>query len=181
MSKRSIALLAIAFAAMVACDDAPESGRNVVSILEFNGGAPVQSDVLVDNGTDPAYVAEDLIPVIFQSRPYNALVTGTTHNQVMIDSYHIAWTRTDGGSGALPARDESSNIYITTGEETDAVIRLVTWGDKSGPILSGLIGSPNQVGMRADITFHGREVGTEEEFEVQASISVNFSDAVNLE
>ena len=181
MSKRSIALLTVALLAMAACDDAPESGRTVVSISNFNQGAPVQSDVVVDNGTDPAYVAEDIVPAVFVARPYNELVTGTSHSQVVIESYHIDWTRTDGGTGALASRDEASSIYITVGEDTDALIRLVTWGDKSGPVLSGLIGSPNQVSMRADITFQGREVGTTEEFEIKTSVSVNFSDAVNIQ
>jgi hypothetical protein len=181
MSKRSIALLTVALLAMAACDDAPESGRTVVSITEFNQGAPVQSDVVVDNGTDPPYVAEDLVPAVFTARPYSDLVTGTSHSQVVIESYHIVWTRTDGGSGALATRDEASSIYITVGEDTDATIRLVTWGDKSGPVLSGLMGSSNQIGMRADITFHGREVGTDEEMELQTSVSVNFSDAVNIQ
>lgn len=181
MSKRSIALVAVALLAMAACDDAPESGRTVVSISNFNQGAPVQSDVVVDNGTDPAYVAEDIVPATFVARPYNDLVTGTSHSQVVIASYHIVWTRTDGGTGALPARDEASAIYITVGEDTDALIRLVTWGDKNNAVLSGLIGSPNQVGMRADITFHGREVGTDEEVELQTSVSVNFSDAINTQ
>ena len=84
MSKRSIALVAVALLAMAACDDAPESGRTVVSISSFNQGAPVQSDVVVDNGTDPAYVAEDIIPATFVARPYNDLVTGTSHSQVVI-------------------------------------------------------------------------------------------------
>ena len=91
------------------------------------------------------------------------------------------WTRTDGGTGALPTRDEASSIYLTVGEETEAFIRLVTWGDKNGAILSPLVGSPNQIGMRADITFTAREVGTEEEIEFAASVSVNFADAVNTE
>ena len=181
MAKRSIAFVTVALLALAACDDAPESGRTIVSIQDFNSGAPVQSDVLVDNGTDPAYVPEDIIPVTFIARPYNNLITGTTHSQVVVESYHIVWTRTDGGTGALPTRDEASSIYLTVGEETEAFIRLVTWGDKNGAILSPLVGSPNQVGMRADITFLAREVGTEEEIEFAASVSVNFADAVNTE
>ena len=149
--------------------------------MDFNGGTPVQSDVVVDDGTNPAYIAEDLVPVTFTARPYNDLVTGTTHSQVVITGYHVVWTRTDGGTGALETRDESSYILVTVDEETEALIRLVTWGDKAGPVLSPLIGSSNQVAMRADVTFTGREVGTEEEVELQASISVNFSDAVNVE
>ncbi|HXV13762.1 MAG TPA: hypothetical protein VEC56_06110 [Candidatus Krumholzibacteria bacterium] len=182
MAKRYIALVAVlAVMALVACDDAPESGRTIVSIQDFNLGTPVQSDVVVDNGTDPAYISEDLIPVTFTARPYNAFITGTTHNQVVIESYHVVWTRTDGGTGTLATRDEASSIYVSVGDETEAFIRLVTWGDKAGPVLSPLIGSANQISMRADVTFTGREVGTEEEIELSASVSVNFSDAVNIE
>jgi hypothetical protein len=182
MAKRNIALVAaLALMALLACDDAPESGRTIVSIQDFNLGNPVQSDVVVDNGTDPAYVAEDLIPVTFTARPYNAFITGTTHNQVIIESYRVVWTRTDGGTGTLATRTEASSIYVTVGDETEAFIRLVTWGDKSGPVLSPLIGSASQVSMRADVTFIGREVGTEEEIELSASVSVNFADAVNTE
>lgn len=181
MAKRSIALVTVALLALAACDDAPESGRTLVSIQEFNAGNPVQSDVVVDDGTNPAYVSEDLIPVMFVARPYNKFITGTAHNQIIVERYHVEWTRTDGGTGALESRDEASSIYVTVGDETEAFIRLVTWGDKSGPVLSPLIGSPNQVAMRADVTFFAREVGTEAEIEFAASVSVNFADAVNIE
>lgn len=181
MAKRSIALVTVALLALAACDDAPESGRTIVSIQEFNGGNPVQSDVVVDDGTNPAYVSEDLIPVLFVARPYNKFITGTSHNQIVVERYHVEWTRTDGGTGALASRDEASSIYVTVGDETEAFIRLVTWADKSGPVLSPLIGSPGQVGMRADVTFFAREVGTDAEVEFAASVSVNFADAVNIE
>jgi hypothetical protein len=182
MTKRIIAsLAALATLALSACDDAPESGRILLSIVEFNLGLPVESDVVVDDGVNPAYVPEDLVPVTLAARPYNKFVTGTAHNQVVIDSYHIDWTRTDGGSGALPSRDESSSIYVQVGEETDATIRLVTWQDKNGPVLSPLVGTANSIGMRADITFTGHEVGTEEEVTLKTSVSANFSDAVNVE
>ncbi|MCI0452310.1 MAG: hypothetical protein L0Z51_07950 [Candidatus Latescibacteria bacterium] len=182
MAKRNIASVAVlALLALVACDDAPESGRTIVSIQEFNLGTPVQSDVEVNNGTDPPYIAEDLIPVTFTARPYNAFITGTTHNQVVIESYTVVWTRTDGGTGTLATRNEASSIYVTVGEETEAFIRLVTWGDKAGPVLLPLVGGSGQISMRADVTFIGREVGTEEEIELSASVSVNFADAVNTE
>ncbi len=181
MAKRFIAVLTVALLALTACDDAPESGRTTVYVQEFNGGSPVQSDVVVDDGTNPAYVAEDLVPVTFAARPFNDFITGGSHTQVVIENYHVVWTRTDGGTGALATRDEASYIYVDIGEPVDAFIRLVTWGDKSGPILSPLIGSPGQIGMRADITFFGRIVGTESEVEFATSTSVNFADAVNIQ
>jgi hypothetical protein len=182
MAKRYIAIVAaLTTLVLAACDDAPESGRTIVSVTSLNAGNPVQSDVVIDNGTDPAYVTEDLIPVTFEARHYNDFITGTTHNQVIFDSYHVDWTRTDGGTGSLPSRDEACSIFVIVGDESSASIRLVTWADKNGPVLSPLVASPNQVGMRADITFTGHEVGTTEEIEVKTSASVNFADAVNLE
>ncbi len=180
MVKRSLTALTIALLAVTACDDAPESGRTIVSIQDFNSGAPLQSDVQFNDGTD-TYVAEDIVPVTFTARPYNSFVTGTAHSQVIIESYRVVWTRTDGGSGTLPTRDEAASSLVTVGDETEAFIRMVSWGEKNDPLLSALIGSGNVVAMRADVTFVGREVGTEEEIELAASISVNFADAVNTE
>jgi hypothetical protein len=182
MAKRYLACVAaLAVLALGACDDSPESGRSLVSVTSFNGGTPVQSDVLVDNGTDPAYIPEDLIMASFIARPYNRFITGTTHNQIVIESYHVVWTRTDGGTGTLATRDEASSIYVTYGEETEAFIRLTTWADKTGAVLAPLVGTSTQVTMRADVTFTGREVGTEEEIEFATSVSVNFADIVNTD
>jgi len=181
MLKRHLACIAFALVAvgLVSCDDSNETGRTIVSVVDFNGGTPVQSDVLIDNGTDPAYVPEDIIPVSFTARYYNEFVTGVTHSQVVVNSYHVDWTRTDGGSGALPSRDEAAHINLTVGDQTDATIRLTTWEDKSGAVLGPLVGSANQISMRADVTFHGTEVGTTHEVEFKVSASVNFADLVN--
>jgi len=181
MLKRHLACIAFALVAvgLVSCDDASETGRTIVAINDFNGGAPVQSDVLFNNGTDPPYVPEDIIPVSFTARYYNGFVTGVTHSQVVIDRYHIDWTRTDGGTGALASRDEAASITLTVGDQTDASLRLTTWTDKTGPILAPLVGSLNAVVMRADVTFFGREVGTTKEVELKASVSVDFADLAN--
>lgn len=181
MVKRNIALALFVVVAlsMVACDDPVESGRSILDIKDFNEGFPVQSDVLFDNLTDPPYVPEDLIPVVFTARPYNEFITGSEHFQLIIEEYSVTWTRTDGGSGALATRTESSHIVVGVGGETNAAIRLTTWADKTGPVLSPLVGTANSVAMRADIVFKGREMGTEKEIEAAASVSVNFADAVN--
>ena len=181
MSKRFIAVLTVAVLALAACDDAPESGRTILSILDFNGGSPVQSDVVFNDGTNPPYIVEDIVPVTFVARPYNSFITGTTHDRVVVDRYHITWERTDGGTGALQPRDEAASILVQMGQETEAFIRIVTWGDKDGPILSPLQGGAGVVSMRADITFYGHEVGTTEDIELSTSVSVNFADASNVE
>jgi hypothetical protein len=180
MVKRNMALAALFVVALafVACDDPAEKGRNIVDIKDFNGGMPVQSDVLYNNLVDPPYIPEDLIPVSFSARPYNDFITGNTHNQIIIDDYTITWTRSDGGS-VLPTRTESSHIVISVGSATDAAIRLTTWADKTGPILSPLVGTSNSITMQANIRFTGREMGTEKEVEAVAAVSVNFADTAN--
>lgn len=183
MVKHNIAVAAFAIAGllMVACDDSPETGRTIVSVENFNGGAPVESDVVVDNGTDPPYVAEDLVPVTFTSRYYNdKFITGEVRDEIIVTSYKISWERTDGGSGALATHTEEAHIAVPNDTPTDATIRLITWDDKSGPVLSPLMGSANQITMRATIEFFGRELGTEHEIEFRASVSVHFADVVNL-
>ena len=181
MAKRYLACVAaLAVLALGACDDSPESGRTIVSVIDFNAGAPVQSDVQFNDGTD-VYIPEDIVPVTFSGRFYNKYITGTTHNQIVIESYHVVWTRTDGGTGTLPTRDEASSIYVLVGDETDAFIRLTTWADKTSAVLSPLVGSANQVTMRADITFTGRDIGSTEEIEFATSVSVNFADIVNTQ
>ncbi len=180
MAKRHFALVVLAVAALtfVSCDDAPETGRSIVTILNFNNGTPVQSDVLFDDGTS-SYIPEDLVPIELTARPYNKFITGVEHANIVVERYHIRWTRTDGGTGNLPERDEASHITIMWNTKTDAAIRLTTWQDKTGPVLSPLVGTSNTIGMRADITFFAREVGTTAEIEFATSISVNFADAVN--
>jgi len=181
MVKRNIALAALFGVALafVACDDPAEKGRFIVDIKDFNGGMPVQSDVLFNNFTDPPYIPEDLIPVTFSARPYNEYIVGNTHNQIIIEKYTVTWTRTDGGSGTLATRNESSHIVVGSGGDTEAAIRLTTWADKTGPVLSPLVNTSNSIAMQANIRFTGREMGTDKEIEAVATVSVNFADAVN--
>lgn len=176
MRKRHIAFAAFAVLVLgiVSCDDAPESGRAVVVVTSINNGSPLESDV-----SDGGVVYEDLIPVAFVSRPYNEFITAP-RGDAIIEKYKIEWTRTDGGTGTLETREEITNIYVPTGvlESTGGVIRLVSWADKSGPVLAPLVGTNNVIAMSATITFFAREVGTEHEIECQAVVSVHFADTI---
>ncbi|HEX5131148.1 MAG TPA: hypothetical protein VFX92_01530 [Candidatus Krumholzibacteria bacterium] len=178
MRKRHFAFAAFAVLVLglVACDDAPESGRLTASVVSFNNGSPVESDV-----SDGGVVYEDLIPVSFTARPYSEFVTvvdGGPHSEMIVESYRIVWTRVDGGSGVLATRTENTHVYMQVGDITGSAVRLVTWDDKTGSVLAPLVGTTNQIMMRADITFTGREVGTEEEIEFMASINVHFADTL---
>ncbi len=168
MLKRNIALAALFMVVLglVACDDPAEKGRAIVEITEVNAGSPVASS---------ASTGEDLIPIVFTARPYNDYITGSEHSQIIIEKYSIIWTRTDGGTGNLATRSEQSHITVTVDKSTDAFIRLTTLADKNNPVLSSLVGTSNQITMRADIRFTGREIGTDKEVECATSLTVIFT------
>ncbi len=163
------AAIAIASLALVSCEDAPEEGRAIIAVT-LNAGNPIESDV-----TDAGVIFEDLITTAFESRTYNAFIT-SPRGDVIIESYRIVWERTDGGSGTLATREETLNLFLPIGQPTTASIRLVSWQDKTGPILAPLAGTMNTVTMRATIEFTAREPGTESEIETAASATVNFAD-----
>jgi hypothetical protein len=171
MHKRQLvwAALALAALAFVGCDDAPEDGRATVAVT-LNGGAPIESDV-----SDAGVVFEDFITASFFSRAYNAFVT-PPRGDIIIESYRVVWERTDGGTGTLASREETLNLFVPLGSSVTTSIRLVTWADKTGPVLSPLVGSLNTITMSARIEFTAREVGTESEVKTAASASVNFAD-----
>lgn len=181
MVKRNIALEALFLLALgvSACDDPAEEGRVIVDIKEINDGFPVQSDVLFDDGTNPAYVPEDIIPIVLSGRPYNDFITGNTHFQIIVEQYTITWTRVDGGTGTLATRTENAHMVIPVGDKFEGAIRLTRWEDKTGPVLSPLVNTLNSITMRADIAFEGREMGTEKKVKFAASLTVNFADVGN--
>ena len=177
MRKRhtAFAAFAVLVLGLVACDDAPESGRATIIVTNINNGSPLESDVLTGG-----LVYEDLVPVSFISRPYNQFITAP-RGDAIVEKYRIEWTRTDGGSGTLETREEITNIFVPLDDEpTGGVIRLVSWDDKSGPVLAPLVGTSNQIAMTATITFFAREVGTEHDIECQAIVSVHFADTADV-
>ncbi len=174
MRKRHLAYAAFALLALglTACDDVPESGRAVIVVDNINNGSPIESDV-----SDGGIIYEDLIPVSFVSRAYNEFIRAPRGDAV-IERYRIVWTRTDGGTGTLATREEITNIFVPVNDVAGGVIRLVSWADKDGALLSALEGTTNQIMMRATITFFAREAGTEHEIEFQASAGVHFADTI---
>lgn len=173
MRKRQYVWAALALAALgfVGCDDAPEEGRATIAVM-LNGGSPIESDV-----SDGGLVFEDLITAAFASRAYNKFITAP-RGDVLIEKYRITWERTDGGSGVLSPREETTNLYLPIDGSATGSIRLVTWQDKTGPVLAPLVGTMNTVGMRCTVEFTAREVGTEAEVKTSVSASVNFADTV---
>jgi hypothetical protein len=164
MLKRHFAFIALAIAALtlVACDDAPESGRAIVAVSNINGGNPVTSSV--------SLAADDVVPMEFRFRPYNMFNTITEaapHGDIIIEHYTVTWTRTDGGT-ALPSRQETTSIFLSVYEPATSGVRLVTAAEKGS-----VTGVP--VVMEAHIEFTAREMGTEEEIKFSTHFSVSFN------
>ncbi len=174
MHKRHIAsaaLLLFAAIGFVGCDDAPEEGRATI-VVTLNGGSPIESDVSADS-----LVFEDFVPVDFFSRAFNEFITAP-RGDVIIETYRVTWERTDGGSGTLSPREESLNLYLPLNGSVSTTIRLVTWDDKSGPVLGPILGTNNIVTMKVTVEFTCREPGTESETKTSASATVKFADTV---
>lgn len=172
MRKRHLAFAAfsVLLLGLVSCNNAPESGTAVIVADQINDNSPVESDV-----STGGIIYEDLVPVTFESRAFSQYITAPRGNAI-VESYTVSWTRTDGGSGTLPSHTEETNIFVPVDDSTPGTIRLVTWADKTNPLLSSLVGTTNQVTMRATIAFTAREEGTEKDIKFQAAVSVHFAD-----
>jgi hypothetical protein len=174
MHKRHFLWAALAVAVLIpmGCEDGPEEGRAVIAAT-VNSGNPIESDVIDSTGA----VFEDFIPIALASRPYNDFITAP-RGDVIIESYRIVWERTDGGTGTLATREETVNVYLPVGGNGTMTIRLVSWSDKTGPVLQPIVGTNQLVTMRATIEFTAREVGTDHEVKTAASVTVNFADTL---
>jgi hypothetical protein len=169
MLKRHFAVVLLAIAALVpfGCDDTPESGRAIVSVSDINGGVPVE--LSVSSGTS------DMVVMEFRWRPYNnespVVSEATPHGDIIIEHYRITWTRVSAGSGALPAREEDTSIFVPVFDLVNGAIRLVTADEKTDPSLAGA-----PVTMTAHIDFNAREMGTAHEI---VEFSTNFTVVFN--
>ncbi len=169
----SAALLLFAAIGFVGCDDTDEEGRVTVNVT-LNEGGPIESDV-----TDGGVIFEDFIPADFWLRPFNEFITAP-RGDVIVERYRVTWVRTDGGSGTLSPHEEEVNIYlpIDASMPIGSVVRLVTWADKTGPILAPLAGTTNTIVMQVTVEFTCREPGTTSEIKTQASATVHFADTL---
>ncbi len=186
MGKNFIALLAllIASVAIVGCDANGDQQRTRVVVTSLNENTPVVSDPWFEGDLttgDGAGVYEDIILVQFASAPYSAGVTSTNGRDFLITGYRVRWVRTDGGAETLPDYNGSLNTLLPLNSEAAAFITLVTFNNKSEPFISDLRTNGAELFFRADITFFGREVGSDREQEIAASLSVNFVDVITTD
>jgi hypothetical protein len=178
-------LLTLLIFAATSCDDTPQQNRSVISVASINQNVtPLLSDVVWNDGTSGDSYVPDYIEVIMENRPYSELIItapGFPYGNFQVTGYQVEWTRTDGGSPALPNYTSDMSMVVPSGEINVADILLVTVANKTNSPLSDLAGTSNTITMNAKITFTGHEVGVERETEVIANIGVLFGDVINVE
>lgn len=176
------ALLAALTLVATSCDNTPEQQRSVVSVTSINQNvSPLLSDVQFNDGTGTSYVP-DYVEVVMYNRPYNVMIFTSPEQPFgafQVTRYKVEWTRTDGGSPALPTYENDMTLVVDSEDIAGGNILLVTVDNKTNPPLSDLAGSSNTITMNAKITFYGHEVGTERETEVVANLGVLFGDVIN--
>lgn len=184
---RKIAVLTVLLTTLTlvatSCDNTPQQNRSVLSVTSINDNvSPLLSDVVFNDGTGISYVP-DYVAVIMDNRPYNNIIMtapGRPHGDFQVTSFKVEWTRTDGGSPALPAYEADMVMVVPTGKINASDILVVTVDNKTNPPLNALAGTAQTISMNAKITFFGHEVGTERETEVIANLGVLFGDVINL-
>ena len=184
---RKIAVLAVLLTTLTlvatSCDDTPQQNRSVIAVTSINGNiSPLLSDVEYNDGTSGVSYEPDYVDVVMDNNPYNDIILtapGYPYGQFQVTSYKVVWTRTDGGSPALPEYTSQMNMVIPTGKINESTILLVTVANKTSAPLNTLVGTANTITMNAQITFYGHEVGVDRETEVIANLGVLFGDVIN--
>jgi hypothetical protein len=184
---RKIAVLTVLLTTLTlvatSCDNTPQQNRSVVSVTSINENVtPLLSDVVWNDGQSGISYVPDYVQVIMDNRPYNNMILtapGYPYGEFQVTRYKVEWTRTDGGSPALPNYEADMVMVIPTGKLNASDVLVVTVDNKTNPPLSALAGTAQTISMNAKITFYGHEVGTERETEVIANIGVLFGDVIN--
>ena len=203
--RRSMRLLGTCFAAAaaaasVSCGDVIRNGRSPVvlvvnSIQAAKGDKPstftstLASDVL-NILTTPAPCSEsNPCPTVFNDPGQVTLsivmkdvaVTPTTNNSVIINRYHVAYSRTDGrntpGVDVPYSFDGGATATIPPGPAVTLGFDLVRHAAKEEPPLVQLINNTNIINVIATVTFYGTDlVGNDIQATAQISITFgNFS------
>jgi hypothetical protein len=176
-------LLTMLTLAATGCDDTPQQNRSVISVTSINQNVtPLLSDVIYNDGTSGTSYVADYVEVIMDNRPYNDMILtapGFPYGEFQVTHYKVEWTRTDGGSPALPTYEGKLSMVIPSGKINGGNVLVVTVDNKTNPPLSDLAGTANTITMDAKITFYGHEVGVDRETEVIANLGVLFGDVVN--
>ena len=170
----SLMALAAATAASVSCSDALRQSTSPVlvvvsSITDSQNKAPVFSDV-TNHINDPASAT-------LQAVMKNASVQPTTNNLVVINRYHVQFTRSDGrnteGVDVPYAFDGAVTASVSPGQSAIVAFDLVRNAAKREPPLTQLAAGGTVVSMIATITFYGQDV-VGNGISATGTITVNF-------
>jgi len=133
-------------------------------------------------------VNEDWVQVIFFARPYSQALINTApdfpHGDFLVEGYRIDWTNVDPAGPIFPPTDDQTSIIIPSQEEGFGYIRLVNFTQKSLPWVTALRYNAAAPAARpvehltAQISFYGREMGTDRVQEFVARLSVEVGDVI---
>jgi len=188
MRNRILLLTGIALVAFsgIACDRDGSLEPTTAVSSSLNNGEPYQADAL-EQGEDIAllsddYIGEDVIPVEFFAKPYadNAILNpGLEAGDFLIQSYTISYERVDGGPSLGWADFQGfTSILVKNDKHSVGSVILVPASYKTVPGVTALQYAAGEILMRATYTFIGKELSTNREAAIVASVTLNIFDWV---
>lgn len=189
----TVAVAAAVAAGMGGCtpDFANDNTSPVLFIVvDINGGAPLDSDVLSGSISSGFFIEEDEVPVTIAVRPKNPNFENVPQvaAAVLIQRYEVRYFRSDGRNAEgvdVPFRI-SGNISTAADAGTDAAenvtfqVEVVRRQAKVEPPLRNIAGGGGEFVLTcfAEITIHGRTIAGQA---VQASgrLQIDFADFIS--
>jgi hypothetical protein len=188
----AILMIVGALSLLAGCSkDGNEWQRLVCEATQVNDGEPLVSAYLTGqqsslncDGSDLVTRPIDIIPVEFQTRPYNdavVLTEGGPYSTFQITSYDVIWhpltAAADSltaynvyGAGAtalIPFEDKASISVLVA----DRHLKDAAWFAAALDPCTGTVGT---FSATCELRFHGHETGSDREIVVPAQVTVNF-------
>jgi hypothetical protein len=169
-----VAAAIAAWAASVSCGDVVRQGRSPVllvvsSIADGSGKSPVMSDV--DDGFNNPGQA------VLSATMKNVSLEPTPNNQVIINRYHVEFTRADGrnvqGVDVPYAFDGAVTATVAPLANTTVPFDLVRNAAKHEAPLTQIVSGGTVLSTIATVTFYGQDV-VGNSISASGTITVNF-------
>ena len=147
--------------------------NSVVTVSSLNGGSPFQSDVLTNSS-----VNDDVIPVTltsdFRVGDDDPTAPGgpTVYDTVTFRTYHVGYTRSDGGAtpGDFTAR---TTFSLAPGDEKEISILVVQGFEKNrSPLVE--LEDDGEIVTSTTITFYGED-GYGNDVSVSGALTISFA------
>lgn len=173
----TLVLLATVVAMFAGCSD-EDVPRSQITLVDLNGGDPLQADV-INNGDDQLpgggddFIPEDEIAVTFRNAPSDAQGTmGTTgaFSHVTFEAYRITFA----SSVAIDPVLGGMHAVVPSGTDVTTFVVAVPGELKGRAPLNGLVGG-GEILSTAQIEFWGVEETSNDEIYVTGNIVVNFA------